>query len=55
MVIEVPFSQEEHFVVMRLHHSPEAFTFKTPQEVAALTGLRISVVNAIIRKYKKVQ
>lgn len=50
-LIFVPFKSWQKNVVLKLHHNQDG-TFKSANEIAEITKLNVSVIKAILRKYK---
>ncbi len=51
MIITVPFTNREQQIVLQFHK--DGFKFKSVDDVAKITGLRKSVVKAIMKKHIK--
>lgn len=51
-VIEVPFHPMQQMEIVNMHYAPDG-TFKSANEIAKATGLRVSVIKAILKRGKK--
>jgi hypothetical protein len=51
MIVLVPFRQIEHEAILTVHK--QGNFFKSVQEISDITGLRVSVIKAVLKKYRE--